>query len=502
MANEDVLAAQRILGITPDVQLAPATDPLANIVPNFETMPIGATPTPESIVTEPSIQQQIDANAAMGGEVPATTVDDGGFVVNPTINQQANAMAGTPPLLQQPVADEYTDEQAAADIAAEDLANRATAIPEPTPQQQAQADAAIHAPVQQEVAAHRAAEAAQKDIAAEQLRIADELEKRRNDAIVDASKTIDEVRFRSLPEIFQRGSFGDKLGASIALLMGGVSQGLTGAKTNPVLDFIDTQVARQDAKDKLTGEQKIALRKILIDEAQVKMQALENASQDQFRKGSLANARQQLKIESDKARFEMIAKAEEKLAKESSAAAQVNAENGQAIQDVSKLSKEQMDRLVTMPDGSKRLIDNPKNIVPLTTMRGDYEPGLAGIDRILTLTKDFNRITDLKKRAQIATELKAVAGQLRIPFTGPGAMTEKEYERLINTLGDPTALAAFPVLERAKLLTVKGKLEKDMASGFKRFGLTLPQSRQQQLIDNLKAKGYSESAINKVLGNQ
>lgn len=106
-------------------------------------------------------------------------------------------------------------------------------------------------------------------------------------------------------------------------------------------------------------------------------------------------------------------------------------------------------------------------------MRQTVEPAISGIDRINTLLKDFNRVTDIKKKAQIGTEMKAVAGQLRVPFTGPGALTEKEYERLMDTLGDPTSITSLQEIQKAKLNQVQKKLKSDLQGYATQYGLPI-----------------------------
>ncbi len=114
---------------------------------------------------------------------------------------------------------------------------------------------------------------------------------------------------------------------------------------------------------------------------------------------------------------------------------------------------------------------NPEQAKEFNKYRASVEPAIKGAERILQASKDLNRITDLSKRAEIATEIKALVGQLRLPFTGPGAMTEKEYDRLLDVIGDPNKLMALPALERVKLNTVLKKLQTDMNNQAKNSGL-------------------------------
>jgi len=55
----------------------------------------------------------------------------------------------------------------------------------------------------------------------------------------------------------------------------------------------------------------------------------------------------------------------------------------------------------------------------------EVQPAIEGAKRILQFTNsgEFSRLSP-NDRARVATELKALVGQLRLPFTGPGAMTD------------------------------------------------------------------------------
>jgi hypothetical protein len=117
------------------------------------------------------------------------------------------------------------------------------------------------------------------------------------------------------------------------------------------------------------------------------------------------------------------------------------------------------------------IASNVNNAQEFQKVRSTLEPAITGAQTIQKMLGDFNRITDLKKRAQIQSEMKALAGQLRVPFTGPGALTEKEYDRLMDTLGDPTSITSVGSIQRAKLQQVLNKLNRDLDNSAAQFGL-------------------------------
>ncbi len=153
--------------------------------------------------------------------------------------------------------------------------------------------------------------------------------------------------------------------------------------------------------------------------------------------------------------------------------------------DITRLSTSQVQQLDSVYKGfAERYVPgygeaiNAEQAREFQKYRAEVEPGIAGARRILNLTKDFNRVTDLSKRAEMATEVQALVGQLRLPFLGPGAMTEQEYERLKDTLGNPAKLAALPALERIKINTVMNKLQLDLKMRAKNAGLAVPQDAE------------------------
>lgn len=118
----------------------------------------------------------------------------------------------------------------------------------------------------------------------------------------------------------------------------------------------------------------------------------------------------------------------------------------------------------------------------------EVQPAIDGAARILAMTSpnnpEFSRLNP-EDRAKASTELVALVGQLRVPFVGPGAMTEKEYERIMNTLGDPNAILTMPSWQRVKLQTVFNKLNNDLDSLATSYGF-----RKKPVVDPSKKRPY------------
>ena len=152
-----------------------------------------------------------------------------------------------------------------------------------------------------------------------------------------------------------------------------------------------------------------------------------------------------------------------------------------------------------MRDGSIQLADNKKASEDVRKFQAEVEPAIKGAHRILKISEQGSRL-NLKDRARIATDLKALVGQLRIPFTGPGVLTDTEYERLLDTIGDPNKLFAIPDIERTKIKTVINKLTSDLDTRYKQAGIKGVKSKREKLIDlKLQQKVGSRAQIEKTI---
>jgi len=126
--------------------------------------------------------------------------------------------------------------------------------------------------------------------------------------------------------------------------------------------------------------------------------------------------------------------------------------------------------------------------------RQTTEPAINGLQRILDLQKNASKY-NLKDRAKMASEVNAATGALREAIVGPGAMTEQEYERLLDTIGNPNKLFSMSGVEKAKVMTAMGKLKSDLNTIANSRGLKPP----AQFKGNFKAvdKGEADKIMQK-----
>lgn len=121
-----------------------------------------------------------------------------------------------------------------------------------------------------------------------------------------------------------------------------------------------------------------------------------------------------------------------------------------------------------------------KEATDVRAAMADAEDAIKLIDQIKELGTDVNALTDWGRVAKINSAKKILAGKLRLPLTGPGAMTEDEFKRLIETMGDPSKMTSTEAIELGKLDQLKEVLKSGIQSKIKG---SVVQSGQYQPID-------------------
>jgi hypothetical protein len=126
-----------------------------------------------------------------------------------------------------------------------------------------------------------------------------------------------------------------------------------------------------------------------------------------------------------------------------------------------------------------------KEAVEIRSAKADAADAMRIIDEIKKHGTDVS-IFDRERVNKIDQLKKVLAGKLRLPLTGPGAMTEDEYQRLIDTMGDPTSLFSTEKIQHAKLDQLKDILNNSVYSKFNAAttGPALkPKSEQDELAE-------------------
>lgn len=165
----------------------------------------------------------------------------------------------------------------------------------------------------------------------------------------------------------------------------------------------------------------------------------------------------------------------------------------------SLLEKDDRERLVVDPSGKKQLAISKEAAGEIRRFTGEALPIIKGAQRILAMSKKGSRF-NLVDRAKIATDMKALIGQLRVPLVGPGALTKEEIKILEDTVGDPNKLFALPSIERVKLETVIKKVRGDLKDKYKVAGVDYNATSKRDQLKNTLIK--NSKAANKKISMQ
>lgn len=319
---------------------------------------------------------------------------------------------------------------------------------------------------------------AEKQRAEEKQKLDDQLEEIRN------TPEVDQQRF------WNNMSTGQKFLAAVSVALGGA---LAGKGENQALKIIENSINRDidaqkiqrqqkkqvyDAKetlyDKLLVQHKdersarLATTIAGLEQYKVRLQQVGQQFESKRAQGALKLAWGAAAERQAVLRSELEAKQEEG---RSQAGIQNKLYSGKELtpQEADALPDKVRERVVPGFGGTARSASDAREF---QKYRAETEPAIATTRRVLTSTgsPEFSRLSP-EERAKVSSELVGLMGSLRLTYLGPGAMTEKEYDRLKDAVGDPTKLASLPAWERAKLMTVLNKLETDTAIRAKNIGL-------------------------------
>lgn len=275
------------------------------------------------------------------------------------------------------------------------------------------------------------------------------------------------VRLNTLPQILNNGSWGAKIGAVMAVMLGGVGSGLTG-KSNAALDYFDKIADQQAAADKLSAEEKMALQKGLYEYGDQYLKAMQNKTDNYYRKQEIDMKRQEIQARQAQISSEMQAKAAELQQK-----AGIYSGNPLSPEQIASLSVEQQGGLVNLPSGVTVMARNPKLAAPLGEKIASSMNAIDGIDYLLKMAKKPGAVFSPAERAKMDLARTSLIGQLRLPFFGPGPMIEPEYNRLSDVVGDTTKFSNFltgretHLLDKLKEVTKMRLLNEARTAGIK-----------------------------------
>jgi len=234
---------------------------------------------------------------------------------------------------------------------------------------------------------------------------------------------------------------------------------------------------------KLNRQQTLARRQHAYKLVNEQLNRMQEMTQNDFKRQQLALTQQKLNAEINATNQERLEAAKASVLK-NTLVDKISSKEGLTPQELNAIAISDpklniTERAIALPFSKKiRVGTNKASIDKLAEFQNDVVPAIQGAKRLLRLSKEGSRL-NLEDRAKVSSDLKALVGQLRIPFTGPGVLTDREYDRLLDTIGDPNKLFALPFVERTKIETVINKLSSDLVQRYKNAGI---QARDVELL--------------------
>lgn len=271
------------------------------------------------------------------------------------------------------------------------------------------------------------------------------------------------------------------IGQAIAIMMGALSQGLTGAKLNPAIEAIDKVIEREATKKKYDEEQKMALRKHLLDEASFRLRTESEKSDSALKSAQIA------KIQAELA----SSLGEVRAAQETQA--RLKQGTGFSAEEIATMGPDMANRMVQvkpgiyMPTASK----NPQD---LRTNLNTFDNAMRDAKELRKMAQQFGnnsiaKIVDREARGQSEALLQGLVGALRLPYFGPGVLTDTEQRLARDMIGNPTSVFSLASANEARINTIIQKLNYAKKTALRNEGVNVPLSANEQKMAAYRAAG-------------
>lgn len=110
-----------------------------------------------------------------------------------------------------------------------------------------------------------------------------------------------------------------------------------------------------------------------------------------------------------------------------------------------------------------------KELIPETKSIND------SLDRLLAISNQPGGTMNPATRAEANTQASFLIGKLRLPVTGPGAMSDGERKLLEELIANPTKVFSLDAANKKRLQTLKQKVNFDLNAKLYQLGLPIPE---------------------------
>lgn len=203
-----------------------------------------------------------------------------------------------------------------------------------------------------------------------------------------------------------------------------------------------------------------AARMAYINDAQLKIQEMSNKYDSQIVKANAAKLIGQLEVQKQTAQAQFMQSFQQSKPVGPDA-------------NIGMLDKDQRERFV--PGYGLALTKDSAKLARESVSTMDSIKG--NIDELMALSNKSGASFSPTDRARAETITSILTGQLRLPIVGPGAVSEKELELLQRIIADPTKIMSLDNTNKARLQTLRQRMDKQTANQLKQYGLQSPNDK-------------------------
>jgi len=314
------------------------------------------------------------------------------------------------------------------------------------------------------------------EVQAEQAKKSAENAKAAEEQVAKKTKEVEEevtggrgIEATNLSELFDSADTGRKFQTGFAIMLGGIAQGLMGSSVNPAIQQLDKIFKNNQEKKDLALEKMKQL-----------VKSKENSTKGELELVKLRKAYADL----EKVQLEIKQKRIVEVSGSMGGAALSDEQYNLLSQN-----RETREMLVTGPDNRPYKAVSKEAATELRKQKNETEPAINQLNQIIDLVGTYNKLNPLDpERAAMESRLTAIAGKLRIPLTGPGVLTDNEYKRLRNAIGDPNKIVTLDSIQIAKMRAVKDVLVDDLNIRYKNAGVPVSLSPREVVINEASRK--------------
>lgn len=121
-----------------------------------------------------------------------------------------------------------------------------------------------------------------------------------------------------------------------------------------------------------------------------------------------------------------------------------------------------------------------KDATDLKEIRSGVLEAKAGLDKLKKLVSKPAASLSLEDRAEAKTLQQTLVGALRLPITGPGAMSEQERAMLENIIANPATIFSLDSTTKRRLETLQGSLDDKFAASARARGVNVKSTEEKK----------------------